>query len=57
MKQKVHVGFTESGIRGLFTGHYLVMHLNDEQDAEALATRCGFEFETEQDQPKEIKPS
>jgi hypothetical protein len=43
--QKVREGYTINGNqRGLFTGMYLVIHLREGEDAEAVAKRHGFEF-------------
>jgi hypothetical protein len=44
-EQAVHEGVTQSGVRGLFTGGYLVMRLRDGEDAADVARRCGFKFE------------
>jgi hypothetical protein len=54
MKQKVHLGVTQSGNPGFFTGNYLALNLTaeeyekskqDAQYAKQLAARLGFEFE------------
>ena len=47
-KQKVHIGVTESGQRGLFTGNYLAFPLRDNcitpQQIQALCDRCNFQL-------------
>jgi hypothetical protein len=49
-KQRVHMGRTQSGIPGLFTGGYMACHLTEEEfadprRAQARAERMGFEWE------------
>lgn len=53
-KQKVHVGRTQSGVPGFFTGNTLAFHLTEEEFAdkerhERLAVRLGFELEEKND--------
>jgi len=43
-KQKVRLGRTISGRRGLFTNNMLVVPLAEDEDAAAAAKRGGFEF-------------
>ncbi len=53
-RQRVHLGVTQSGIRGLFTGNFMAMPISlleyrkaqaDRKYAEQLAHRFNFRFE------------
>lgn len=54
-QQQVHLGITQSGVPGLFTGHTLAMHLTPEQyntfktnrvALEAYCKQIGFVLES-----------
>ena len=42
--QKVYIGRTISGQRGLFTGNFLACPLREDEDAAEKARRMGFEL-------------
>ena len=56
MKQRVREGRVQAtGVRGLFTGNFLVVSLNEGEDAEKVAKALDLQYETKEEYEKRLR--